>query len=391
MDAQSSKEALRPIAVKNYASNSPIPVFSRGASLRSELRNHPRRPRLQSLALFLAVLTLQLFLAAALVPGAAFASEAQKAPLKVALLLEDGSDLNPAARLMKEGLARAARQCRMEAHVVLAGQGTDKVALFCKAAKECDLVLVAEPGLHAVLRSNAGNFRTTSFGCLDTSILGLRAANIMSITFDDAQPAFLAGAAAALLVKDTQRLGWVEAAETPAGNTMLAGFAAGALLSRSGVRIVRKTDSSREPKALLDELAAQNVAVTVLAQGARTEGFLSALQKTSLFGIGMDADMAPLALGHVPFSIIKRFDRAVEELCLRKAQGTFMGRKTLVYSLKNQGTDLAINKDFAARAHVPASVWNHVLKRIGELKRELENGNISLEDKRVPTLCNCLD
>lgn len=382
MDACSSKEALRPTAVKNYASNRPVPVFSRWSG---------KDPGLWSLALFLAVLALQLLLAATLVPGAAIASDAQKAPLKVALLLEDGADTNPAARLMKAGLARAAKQCRMQTFLVQAGPGTDKVALFRQAARECDLVLVAEPGLHAVLRSNAGNFRTTSFGCLDTSILGLRAANIMSITFDDAQPAFLAGAAAALLAKDTQRLGWLEAAETPAGNTMLAGFAAGATISKPGVRIVRRTDSVREPKALLDELAAQSVAVTVIAQGARTESFLLALKQTPLFGIGMDADMAPLAPGHVPFSIIKRFDRAVEELCLRKARGTFQGRETLVYSLKNGGTELVINKDFAARAHVDVQTWSHVQRRIGELARELENGNISLEDKRVPTLCNCLD
>ena len=43
------------------------------------------------------------------------------------------------------------------------------------------------------------------FGCIDT---GVRNRNIMSVTFEDNEPAYIAGAAAAKLLAPGTKIGW---------------------------------------------------------------------------------------------------------------------------------------------------------------------------------------
>lgn len=310
------------------------------------------------------------------------APQIQAQPLRVALLLEGQRDDHAKNSLMCFGLANAAKSCELQASVLEAGEG-NLAAVFAKAAKEHDLVLLASPRLHEILRSQAGNFPRTSFGCLDTSILGLRSKNIMSVTFADAEPAFLAGAASALMVGAGQKLGWLEDEESPQSRTMLEGFVAGAQVSRPDIRIVRREAKGRDMGALLSEMRAEGAAMVFLATGPLTREALQALAVYSLWGVGLDMDQSPLAPKKIPLSLVKRFDRAVEELVLARANGTFKGRETLVYNLENKGVALVQARD----ARLPANVQ----RRLQELSRELEAGNIVLEDKRTPTLCNCLD
>ena len=310
------------------------------------------------------------------------APQIQAQPLRVALLLEGQRDDHAKNSLMCQGLANAAKKCPVQASVLEAGEG-DLEALFERAAKEHDLVLLASPRLHEILRSQAGNFPRTSFGCLDTSILGLRSKNIMSVTFADAEPAFLAGAASALMVGEGQKLGWLEDEESPQSRTMLEGFIAGAQISRPDIRIVRREAKGKDMDTLLSEMRFEGAAMVFLATGSYTRKAVTALAAQSLWGVGLDMDQSPLAPKKLPLSLVKRFDRAVEELVLARANGTFKGRETLVYNLENKGVSLVQARD----ARLPANVQ----RRLQELSRELAAGNIVLRDRRTPTLCNCLD
>ena len=310
------------------------------------------------------------------------APQIQAQPLRVALLLEGQRDDHAKNSLMCLGLANAAKSCELQASVLEAGEG-NLAAVFAKAAKEHDLVLLASPRLHEILRSQAGNFPRTSFGCLDTSILGLRSKNIMSVTFADAEPAFLAGAASALMVGEGQKLGWLEDEESPQSRTMLEGFIAGAQISRPDIRIVRREAKGKDMDTLLSEMRFEGAAMVFLATGSYTRKAVTALAAQSLWGVGLDMDQSPLAPTKLPLSLVKRFDRAVEELVLARANGTFKGRETLVYNLENKGVALVQARDARLSANVQ--------RRLQELSRELEAGNIVLEDKRTPTLCNCLD
>ena len=312
--------------------------------------------------------------------GLSFSGVVAAAPLRVSLLLEDPDPANPQAADLRRGLEQAQKRFGIEAHIVAAPAGEDQTAVFRAAAAASDLVLVADARLHEVLRDNAANFRKVRFGCIDT---GVRAPNIMSVTFADAEPAFLAGAASALMVGAGQKLGWLEDEESPQSRTMLEGFVAGAQVSRPDIRIVRREAKGRDMGALLSEMRAEGAAMVFLATGPLTREALQALAVYSLWGVGLDMDQSPLAPKKIPLSLVKRFDRAVEELVLARANGTFKGRETIVYNLENKGVALVQARD----ARLPANVQ----RRLDELSRELAAGNIVLQDKRTPTLCNCLD
>lgn len=164
-----------------------------------------RRSLLIPICLIWSVLALTMPLpgAAATPDTPARAASDTEGSLRVALLLESvepASSGNSWSTLLQAGLTQAAHDFSLHAETLAATPGADQEALFSRAAREYDLVLVASDGLHEILRNNAANFRNTSFGCIDA---GIRATNIMSVTFADEQAAFLAGAAAAMLTTQT--------------------------------------------------------------------------------------------------------------------------------------------------------------------------------------------
>ena len=124
------------------------------------------------------------------------AAPAGEAPaLRVALLLEDAAPDQGWNDLLRQGLEQARKELGVRTAIVMAppqgSNGLTQEGIFQAAARQADLVLLSGARLHEILRNNAANFRQTKFGCIDT---GIRAANIMCVTFADEQAAFLAGA-----------------------------------------------------------------------------------------------------------------------------------------------------------------------------------------------------
>ncbi len=328
-----------------------------------------------------------IFLAALLLPCLfAFHSEAASAaPLRVALLIENAAEDNGAATLMKKGLAEACAKADIEPSIIVCPPDSDQTALFRKACENNDLVLLFEPRLHMILRDNAANYRKVSFGCIDT---GVRAPNIMSVTFSDEQPAFLAGALSALLLQKGQKLGWLEDEEGPVHDTMLAAFIDGAQVQNPDIRVVRRqTGFGGDASAQLKEFAAQNVGITAVAAGYGTPSVLKVMEGGSMLAVGTDGSHFDEASALIPFSVVKRYDKACAELVLAKASGTFAGKQILTYDMGNGGTDCVINPAYKKNKGLPASIE----RRLAELRHELANGNIKLQDKRIGTLCDCLD
>ncbi len=315
----------------------------------------------------------------------AAADPACAGPVRVSLLLESGAADGGACDLMRAGLERTSAAAGAASRVVICPPDAGQTQCFRAACESSDLVIVAEPRLHMILRDNAANYRAVSFGCVDT---GVRAPNIMSVTFADEEPAFLAGALAAMLLEQEQRLGFLEDEEGPVHDNLLAAFIAGARVQRPSVRVLRRqTGFASSDTAALQEMAAENVGVTALAAGASAPAQLNAVNALPLYVVAMDAGHFAAAPEKIPFSVVKRYDRAVEELVRAKADGGFRGKTILVYDLANGGVDLALNPAFNGGRGVPAALRT----RLADLRRELASGNIRLEDKRIPTLCDCLD
>ena len=296
---------------------------------------------------------------------------------------------------LRAGLARAEKELGITARVVAAPAGSDQQDIFREEAARADLVLVADDSLHEVLRNNAANFRTTHFGCIDT---GVRAANIMSVTFADEQAAFLAGAAAAMLTTSDSRgmnpqktLGWLSGRETGPIVTMLNGFLEGARLIDPEIRPVHRSldsfEDAQRAQTRCRELLDEGADIVVLAAGSAGLAALDVLAERQALAIGMAADQDDLRPGRVLTSILKQGDRAVYEIVAAHAQGGFRGGEILTHSLADKGVGITDLRGFSREEgnRLPP----RLKERLMELRRELERQAIRLPSLRQGTLCNC--
>lgn len=299
--------------------------------------------------------------------------------VKAALLLEHEAP-SPWTDLLREGFARGARDFGMDAEVVVLPPGPEQRRGFQEAAARSDLVILASDGLHEALRDNAANFRRVNFGSVDA---GIRAPNIMSVTFADEQAAFLAGAAAAMAAsamagKGEAAIGWLSGEDTPAMRSLHNGFAEGARLANPDVRVLQAVAGSFTDRKAGAEKAAwllQNGArVIALAAGAANPA-PELLQGARFISLDKPAAGALAAIS-------KKADKAVYEIMASMASGKFRGKEIVVYDLKNGGTDLtALGKEAGP----------DIGRRVGELRRELAAGSIRVKSLRARTLCDCLD
>ena len=321
-------------------------------------------------------------------------------PLRVALVLEHAGGDGGWTDSLLAGLRRAAETLPVQATPLIPQPGADAAALealFRQAAQENDLVLVASDRLHEILRNNAANFRRTMFGCIDA---GIRAPNIMSITFADEQAAFLAGAAAAMLttakalpdINADKTLGWVSGEDVPALRSLFNGFKEGARLVDPEVRVIQAVSGSfadaaaggKAAQSLLD----QGADVLVLAAGLGNGPALAAVKARNAYMVGMDADQRARFPGHVLTSVLKHGDAAVYDLIAAAASGKFQGKKILVRDLANGGVDITDPAVFSAAAGTGAPP--DLQRRVQELRGEVLRGGVRLPSMRARTLCDCL-
>lgn len=347
---------------------------------------------------FLLCLTLLAFWATS-APYAAATAPAAGGPLRVALLLEHpGGDGGWNDALLR-GLERA-RQLPVATEVLVAPAQADAAAMqefFRNAASSHDLVLVASDQLHEALRNNAANYRRTLFGCIDA---GIRAPNIMSITFADEQAAYLAGAAAAMLTVQTslpginadRTIGWLSGQDVPAMRSLLNGFVEGARLVDPEVRVINRitgsfTDAAAGGKTA-SELLDQGADILVLASGLGNGPAMEEAARRGAYVIGLDGNQDGKLPGRVLTSIVKKADDAVYDLVAAAASGNFKGKEILVRDLKSGGVDITDMEPFrkSAGKNIPAGMD----RRLRELRGELENGGIRLKSLRERTLCDCL-
>lgn len=320
---------------------------------------------------------------------------AEAAPLRVCLLLESNAPDKGWHDLLKSGLERAGRDFSLEAWVAVAPAGGDQQAVFRAEAARADLLIVADDSLHEVLRNNAAAFPRVRFGCIDT---GVRAANIMSVSFADEQAAFLAGVAAAMMTTGNSRgmnphktLGWLSGQETGPIVTMLNGFLEGARLVDPHMRIVHRSVGSfadaERARTLCGEILDEGADIVVLAAGEAGLSALDVLAERQALAIGMAADQDGLRPGVVLTSILKQADRAVYEIVRSLAQGNFQGSEILVWNLADSGVGITDFGSFVRGAgnHLPPRLSS----RLKELRGELVQGNIRLPSLRQRTLCNC--
>lgn len=334
------------------------------------------------------------------------AAAAGEAPaLRVALLLEDAAPDQGWNDLLRQGLEQARKELGVRTAVVVAppqgSNGLTQEGIFQAAARQADLVLLSGARLHEILRNNAANFRQTKFGCIDT---GIRAANIMCVTFADEQAAFLAGALLSQLHRhgllpaprtragsDELTLGWLAGEDDPQLKSMLNGFVEGVRLESPGARVINGVagsySSPEKGRAKAEELLGLDINALAVLAGRAGLGAVEAAIAQGRPLVGVDKDQQFLAPKLMLTSIVKRADRAVFEIVKATAQGAFAGNEIITYDLANGGVDIVSPQVWARHAGVrlPAAIE----RRLAELRLELTRGGIRLPSLRDRTLCNC--
>ena len=334
------------------------------------------------------------------------AAAAGEAPaLRVALLLEDAAPDRGWNDLLRQGLEQARKELGVRTAVVVAppqgSNGLTQEGIFRAAARQADLVLLSGARLHEILRNNAANFRQTKFGCIDT---GIRAANIMCVTFADEQAAFLAGARLSQLHRhgllpaprtraagDELTLGWLAGEDDPQLKSMLNGFVEGVRLESPGARVINGVagsySSPEKGRAKAEELLGLDINALAVLAGRAGLGAVEAAIAQGRPLVGVDKDQQFLAPKLMLTSIVKRADRAVFEIVKATARGAFAGNEIITYDLAIGGVDIVSPQVWARHAGVrlPAAIE----RRLAELRLELTRGGIRLPSLRDRTLCNC--
>lgn len=314
-----------------------------------------------------------------------------EASQKATLLLEHAQSA-PWIELLKEGLEKGGRDFDFETAVVIAPDDGNQTEAFRKAASESDLVLVATDNFHEILRDNAANFRRVKFGCLDA---GIRAPNIMSVTFADEQASFLAGMAAAMLAGQIAQAGanakaaagWLSGGDTPATRSLANGFIEGAKLGDPGGRTAQAVTNSFVDESLAAQKARwlldAGARVIALAAGAGNRAALAVLEKNKAWRVDLDAFLSERgALG----LISKKTDKAVYEIMKSAASPQFAGKEILIYDLADGGVDFQLSP-----AILKDPSKSGIARRVKELKSEIIKGAVRIPSLRARTLCDCLD
>lgn len=350
-----------------------------------------------ALFLLMTLLCLPAVSQAAQAAGAKDATSPNASPLRVALLLENADHDNDRSGKLRAGLARAGKDFGLHGEVLTASDPAAQEALFTQASASFDLVLVADDTFHEILRNNAGNFRKTMFGCIDA---GIRAPNIMSVTFADEQAAFLAGAAAAMIAgqpsstgsSNKKIAGWLSGKDTPAMRSLVNGFTEGARLIDPEMRVINTIVGSFNDAVAGGEAAhkllAQDACILVAAAGASNTGILDAARTAGVYLMGLDSDYTTALPGRGLMTITRDAERAVYDITAAAAGKAFRGKEIIIYDLANKGVDVTGLMTFKRNAE--AHALTDLERRLKELRHEITSGSVRIKSLRDRTLCDCL-
>ncbi|MEG2171742.1 MAG: BMP family ABC transporter substrate-binding protein [Desulfovibrionaceae bacterium] len=322
------------------------------------------------------------------VQGAGEAKAASQNTLKIALFLEDTQDAGY-ADVLKSGLAQAEKNYGARYDIILSPNPAKHESDFLRIATAgYDLVIVPTIAFHTLLINNAGNFPQTRFAAINTQI---KAPNVLSFTFADAEGAFLAGAAAALLMReqdptaaaDTQKIAWVGGPDIPQSQGYLAGYRQGAKYIAPEMRVITVFTESFSDAAAGRSAAASlytnGVGIIMHAGGRTGLGVIQAAKEAQRYAIGLISDQSDLA-PNVIFSLEKHVDKAVLAAVQAVREGSFVGGNLVSFTLANGGLSLSRNP------HLSSALST----RLDQISKDIQHKKITVNSGAGKGLCNCL-
>ena len=289
------------------------------------------------------------------------------------------------------GAARAARELGARVRFVEPGEGSDREAgLRLLAAEGMDLVIGVGFIFTDDLTQLAGEYPGVAFAGVDYAVaLGKDGApvpppvNLAALKFREEQGSFLVGALAALLSRDTKKVGFVGGMDSPLIHKFEAGYRAGVQRVCADCQVIAQyagvtPEAFRNPgrgKELALSQYQQGVNIIYHASGSTGLGVFEAARAMNKFGIGVDADQYNEAPGHVLTSMVKRVDNAVFDVIARVKAGRFRGGISQ-FGLAEDGVGYVYD------AHNRALIPDAVRATLETLRADIIAGRISVPSAR---------
>jgi basic membrane protein A len=283
------------------------------------------------------------------------------------------------------GAQRAVRELGARVRFIEPGEGSDREAgLRLLAAEGMNLVIGVGFIFTDDLTSLAAEYPDVAFAGVDFAIAldknGQPVAppkNLAALRFREEQGSFLVGALAALLSKDTKKVGFVGGMDSPLIHKFEAGYRAGVkqvcpdctvIVQYAGVTPEAFRNPGRGKELALSQYQ-QGVNIIYHASGSTGLGVFEAARAMNRFGIGVDADQYDEAPGRVLTSMVKRVDNAVFEAIRRVKEKRFAGG-IYQFGLAEDGVGYIYDE------HNNALIPDDVRARLEALKADIIAGRI---------------
>jgi basic membrane protein A len=271
-----------------------------------------------------------------------------KSEFKVALVADAGQ-LNDRGfnQLAHEGLKRAEKDLGVQIRVTEARSAADYVPNHSTLARQgFDLIIGVGFAQGEAVAEAAKSFPESRYAIIDvdqTTLPG-KPANVLGVLFREEQAGYLAGVLAGLSVeKSPSVVSSVGGYKEPPVDRFIAGYQAGAKLSKPGVRTLNGYSSDWNDQAKCKEIALGQIArgssVVFQVAGGCGLGALDAAKERGARGIGVDADQSFLG-DHVLTSAMKRVDEAVFRIIRSVTDGTWKGGLNVTFGLAEKGVGL---------------------------------------------------
>ena len=254
------------------------------------------------------------------VPLAGCAKKASALPKTRIALLTDAAGLDDHSfnQLAAAGLTDCMKQTGVEVTTAVPKSADEyEGQLTLLATQDFDAVIAVGDSLAPDLAPVARRLEETHFALIGGIV---NAPNVESITFNEQEGSFLAGALAAQFSR-TKRIAFLGGSRIAPLSAAETGFIAGArevdARVRVGTRYVGSFADADRAKGIARELFASGVDVVYVVAGKAGLGAIAATKEPGGgFAIGADADQAALARGRVLASVVKRVDLAAQRVCL---------------------------------------------------------------------------
>jgi basic membrane protein A len=286
------------------------------------------------------------------------------------------------------GADSAARILGTNIRFIEPGEGSDREAgLRLLAAEKMNLVVGVGFIFSDDITKLAKEYPNTPFACVDYALAVDDKGNVLppppnvaAIKFREEEGSFLVGALAALVGK-SKKVGFVGGMDIPLIHKFEAGYRAGVKQVCPDCEVIAQyagvtPDAFKNPgkgKELALSQYQSGVNVIFHASGSTGLGVFEAARVMNKLAIGVDADQADEAPGHVLTSMVKGVNNTVYDVIQRVQNHTFKGG---IYSFGLKEGGVGYIYDDKNKGLIPDSVH----ARVEQLRQDIIAGRI-----KVPT------